>query len=147
MSADPVRQLATMPPERISLARAVVLDWLDGPTEGYVRMNGVDRTWYFRLAAERTRSDLPDDRLYLLCEAPPDAIDRVVEASGERPETPVPMWVPSWQFADRETERRAEAVLADLIGRTGPPRILLRSADLRRFEDVWLVTGWGTGRD
>ncbi|MFC7546431.1 hypothetical protein [Plantactinospora sp. GCM10030261] len=39
---DPVGQLADLNPAEVGLAHVIVLDWYDGPVEGFARLRGVD---------------------------------------------------------------------------------------------------------
>ncbi len=132
-------QLAAIPLREIRIERAVVLDWLDGPLEGFLRIVDTDSTWYFQLAAERTRYHTVDDRLYLLFHAPTDALERLAEVLGENEMPTGKLWVPSWSFRDANAQQRAEVVLAGLLDLVGRAQLFLRSSDLLHIEDLWLT--------
>jgi hypothetical protein len=130
-----------IPLGEIALERAIILDWHDGPLEGFLRLFGIDYTWYFQIVGERTTSDGPDDRLYILFEAAADSLDRLSEVLAEDEATVGELWVPSWDFRDTDAQQRAEAVLATLLGLVGRAEVFLRSSNLLKIEGVWSTAG------
>lgn len=136
----PEQHLASRLPAEIEIEQAIVLDWYDGPLEGFLTIVDLNFTWYFQIVAEKTRSEAPDDRLYLLFEAPINSVDRLTEVLAEDERATKPLWIPSWRFRDPLTRKRADALVADLKNHVTEARIILRSSNLLQTEDIWPVT-------
>jgi hypothetical protein len=134
-----VQQLAGMPVAEVVVDRAIVLDWYDGPLEGFARLAAVDAVWHFRVIAERTDADLPDDRLYQFSQVATDALDRLDEALGGAPDDL--FWIPEWAFPDHAARQHADRLVADLIDHAAGQRVIIGSVDLRLVSAVWVTTG------
>ncbi|MEU8184123.1 hypothetical protein AB0B86_25540 [Micromonospora sp. NPDC049047] len=134
------QQLAAMPVAEVVVDRAIVLDWYDGPLEGFARLAAVEAVWHFRVIAERTGGDLPDDRLYQFSQVvATDALDRLDEALGGAPDDP--LWIPEWAFPDHAARQHADRLVADLIDHAAGQRVIIRSVDLRLVDALWVTTG------
>ncbi|MFG1919572.1 hypothetical protein [Micromonospora sp. NPDC048898] len=133
------QQLAGMSVAEVVVDRAIVLEWYDGPLEGFARLAAVDAVWHFRVIAERTDADFPDDRLYQFSQVATDALDRLDEALGGGPGDL--FWIPEWAFSDHAARQHADRLVADLIDHAAGRRVFIRSVDLRVVDALWLATG------
>lgn len=136
----PEQYASSKHPAEIEIEQVIVLDWHDGPLEGFLKIADLNFTWYFQVVAEKKRSDTPDDRIYFLFEAPMNSVDRLTEILAEDEQVKEPLWVPSWRFRDPEIRQRADALVADLMNNVTEARIILRSSDLLHTEEIWAVT-------
>lgn len=132
-------EFAALPPEQLVPAEGIVLDWHDGPREGFIRFELPASTWYFRLLAQTSDPDDLDNRVFWFASAPDDTMARLHDAL--RPLGPPSrrFWTPVWRFPDDASRDRADATVADLIRRTPPPDVLAESRDLLTFRRVWLT--------
>jgi hypothetical protein len=140
----PARQLAEIPPASIKLDRAIVIDWQDGPLEGFLRISDIDCSWYFQIIGERTKSDLSDDRIYVLFQASNDSLERLTEVLPTDGPPTGRLWVPIWRFRDSLAQNRAEEVLARVLDEVGQAEVLLRSSNLVDIQNIWSITGHTT---
>lgn len=140
----PAQQLAEISPAAITLDRAIVIDWQDGPLEGFLRIKNIDFSWYFQVIGERTESDFPDDRVYVLFQASNDSLERLDEVLPTEGPSPGTLRVPIWRFRDTFAQKRAEDVLSQVLAEVGRAEILLRSTSLVDIQDIWLITGHTT---
>ena len=44
-----------------------------------------------------------------------------------------------WRFPDDASRRRADATVAELVGRSGPAAVVVESKDLTTLRRVWLT--------
>ncbi|MEV6824236.1 hypothetical protein [Amycolatopsis sp. NPDC051102] len=113
---DVVERVLRTPPADLRIDRVLVLDWYDGPIEGYLRLADPVSCWKYKVIAVRRPEDDVDDRLYALSAAPDDTFDRL----GEDPEPD-----------DGELDR---------LERTLPgPALIVRSTHLADVTAVWQV--------
>jgi len=117
----------------------VVLDWHDGPREGFLRIDNPLSCWRYRLYAEARREDDLDDRLYLFSLAPDDALQRLIEVLTELGPIKEPLWVPMWRFPNDEAQRTADQAITALITEVEEPVLLVRSAGLLQLQELWLL--------
>jgi hypothetical protein len=132
--------MAGMPPAEIVTEQVIILDWHDGPLEGFLRTKVPKATWYFKVIAARTSSDMPDDRLFLFSEAPGDSLERLTAVLKDDDNPTSPLWVPAWHFEKAETKQRADAVLAEIMSLAQHGQLIVRSTDMRHIRDVWPLT-------
>jgi len=118
-----------------------VLDWYDGPREGFVELSRPVSAWYFQLMAERSDPDDADHRLYLLSEVPGGVIDLIAGLVGgaDRPAA-LGTWVPAWQFSDPAGRQAADDAVEKAIREAESGSVVVRSQDLTRVDDFWLTT-------
>jgi len=67
-----------------------------------------------------------------------DAVERLAEVAHDEGKPARAVLVPTWNFDDPERRVRADAVLAELMGRLRPDQVILQSMDLSRIRNVWL---------
>lgn len=129
--------LLDTPPATWQVHRMLVLDWLDGPIEGFCWLSTPSYAFFFTLLAEWMNPDDLDDRLFLIGEVSKDAIDSIVNLLDE----PVPQgykyWAPRWEFKTVEHRQRAEARLEELISGVTLPYLVIRTPNMRQFFGVW----------
>lgn len=133
------RVLVGMCPSGIVIQRVLVLDWHDGPVEGFMELETPRQAWHFRLVASRRERGVPDGRLYLLSESPIDAVGRVEEVLKDVDAPRGLTWIPTWQYGDSKVQERADAALQELMNKVEPGQVILQSADLVHFDNLWLV--------
>lgn len=137
MTTDAGRVLARMSPEQISMSRMIVLDWYDGPREGFVEFGRPASSWYFRAYAQAVGPDGSDDLLFTLAALPAGALDELAEVLPGGAEGGV--WVPDWVFGTEHAKRVADQLVNDLIAAAGSPDVVVRSESLRSITGVWQV--------
>lgn len=131
--------LLQLPPEALEVGQGIVLDWYDGPREGFLCLNKPLSWWYYRLYAEARREEDPDDRLYLFALAPDDVPQRLISALAELEPPKERVWVPMWHFSSKEAQQVAEQAVDALIAEIGDPVLLVRSVDLLQLQKLWLL--------
>ncbi len=131
--------LLQLPPEALEVGQVIVLDWHDGPREGFLRLKQPLSCWYYRLYAEARREEEPDDRLYLFALAPDDTPQRLISALAELELPEKRLWVPTWRFSSEEARRVADQAVAALISEIEDPVLLVRSVDLLQLQKLWLL--------
>ncbi|WP_157436252.1 hypothetical protein [Actinospica robiniae] len=117
------------------------LDWVDGPTLGFLEIEGIHGAWYFRLLAEHQQTqDGSDSRLFELSAAAPGVVDELVVKSGEaRNPDWTGVWVPRWQFSDAAAKAAADAFVEQAVSSAGAVAFIMRTGDLHRIAEVWRV--------
>ena len=129
--------LSSLPPEDWEVRQVVVLDWYDGPRRGVCALARPSCCFWFDLLAERSVEDDLDDRLFSLCGAPIDTVDRVVAILAELGSPTQPVWVPKWHFRSEalrlEAEQRLKALLADSVSTP----LILQTQDMIHFQGYW----------
>src|SRR4051812_14744264 len=93
-------QLAGTPPEALTVGRVLVLEWYDGPRDGFIDLSHPQSCWYFQLLGERVDNHDVDSRLYLLSAVPAGVIDEIAALTGGQPQAQQVWVVPSWDFPD-----------------------------------------------
>jgi hypothetical protein len=134
----PATEFASTPVGQLRPAESVILDWHDGPREGFLRFEVPPSTWYFRLLAQTTDPDDVDNRVFWFAPAPDDTLPRLHSALLPLGPPPRPFWTPVWRFPDDASRDLADATVAELVGRVAPPEVLVESRDLTTFRRVWL---------
>jgi hypothetical protein len=132
-------RLAALPVDELRIARSLVLDWHDGPREGFIRFDEPASTWHFRIFAEAMSPDDLDRRLFLLAAVPENTFPRLLDALRPLGDAGAPHWTPIWQFPDDESRRRAETVVDELIGLAPEPDVVIASQLLDRVDGIWLL--------
>lgn len=132
-------ELAAFAPDRLRPGQSVVLDWHDGPREGFIRFDQPPSCWYFRIYAEASQADGLDERLFLLCPAADDAVSRLLHALEPLGPPSSAQWAPIWRFPSDELRRAAEAAIEALVRDAGPPEVVVLSTDLGTVAGVWLL--------
>jgi hypothetical protein len=135
VSAD----LVGTPPDTVRVARTIILDWSDGPREGFVWLARPESGWHFTIHAERS-GDEPDDNLFLFAALPDGAAETVDAALADLGPAPGPHWVPIWRFPSEERRLAAEAALDGLTAGLGRPTVVVRSSNLTSIDQVWSLT-------
>jgi hypothetical protein len=135
----PNTEFVSMAVGDIRPAECIVLDWHDGPREGFIRFEAPASTWYFRLLAQTTDPDDLDTRIFWFSPAPDDTLPRLHEALRPLGPPPRPFWTPVWRFPDDASRQRADATVAELVGRVGPAEVVIESKDLTSLRRVWLT--------
>jgi hypothetical protein len=126
-------------PSTWQVRHTFILDWYDGPREGFCRLSTPDCAFFFTLLGEWMNPDDLDDRLFLIGEVSKDAIDSIVNLLDE----PVPqrhehwVWSPRWEFKTIEQRQRAETHLEELISGVTPPYLVIRTPNMKEFLGVW----------
>lgn len=130
-------QLTSVPVEQVRPAQSIVLDWHDGPNEGFLRLDHPPSTWYFRLYSETFDPEGLDLRELLLAPVPDNTMEILLEALRPLGAARSPHWVPIWQFPDEDSRRRADATIAELVGRAGTADVVVETRDLTRLTRMW----------
>ncbi|MBE8521988.1 hypothetical protein ILP97_31640 [Amycolatopsis sp. H6(2020)] len=76
---DIAERLLTIPPADLRIERLAVLDWYDGPIEGYLEIADPGSCWHFEVVAAAYRDKGAADRHYALSAAPDDVFDHLRE--------------------------------------------------------------------
>ena len=122
--------LVATPTSELAITKVVVLDWVDGPLEGFLSVANPRSDWHFRIVANNARTDDIDDRLFGLALVSDLTMTRVLEAVAADPEkvTVIP-----------EPSDIDEAVLGEVMERLGPPEVFALLDLPQAIERVWLV--------
>jgi hypothetical protein len=131
--------LGSVPPENWTVQEGIILDWHDGPVEGFCRLSNPPCVFRFELFAERFQSEDVDDRVFRLSQVQDDAIHQLLEALSEGEVPQRPMWVPRIGPDELERRRSLEKKLDELARSTKPSPIIVRTKDFHRFENYWLL--------
>ena len=136
--SDSSADLVGTPPGAVRVAQTIILDWYDGPREGFVWLAHPESGWHFTVFAEHDGDEEPDDNLFLLAPLPEGAREAVDEALRDVGPPSGPHWVPEWRFPDEERQLAAEGILDRLIAGLDPPTVVVRSSSLESIEQIWL---------
>ncbi|GAA3039776.1 hypothetical protein [Actinokineospora globicatena] len=139
MADDALRRLVDVRPGELRLRQAIVLDWHDGPQEGFLGFADSDSRWHFRSFAHQHNPDGLDDRLYLLSAVPSELVGEFAAVLSEEAESRSPVWVPRWEFSGPDQLEKVEGVLAAAMAQVGHPIAVLESADLVHINRIWPI--------
>jgi hypothetical protein len=133
------RELLAVPAGNLAVSEAVVLDWYDGPLEGFLRFDVPPTTWQFKLFAERAENEAPDDRLFLLSEVPVGLWKKLIAALAGKENTEAATQIPSWQFATPAARAAADEAVAQLERSCRPAELLVRLSGSMTISHMWTV--------
>ncbi|MDQ2706943.1 MAG: hypothetical protein M3Z25_04610 [Actinomycetota bacterium] len=111
-------------------AKVIVIDWVDGPLEGFLSLENPESAWHFRLFADNIRHDDVDDRLFALTPISGTLIQEVLNPT---------------DMDDGRTIVIPEALAVDLtrlnkmISQFGPPEVLAIFDESMLIERAWLI--------
>jgi hypothetical protein len=127
------RLLAEMPISQASISRTIVLDWRDGPLEGFVTFGNPAGSCYFRLIAENTPSeDAEDDRLFSLVILDGAIMARILQILEISPDDDS-----STIVADPAAS--GDTRLESLIEEFGAPQLIASSVASFIFDRAWIT--------
>ncbi len=121
------------------VAQTLVLDWQDGPLEGFSLFAQPRTCVHFRAIAIRANPDDQDEYLHELRGVPADVIDRFISIAGGalgQPRTPV--WVPIWPVGGGIVGRALDEFLASVMKQVGPVEGYATSVNGDRFSRWWV---------
>lgn len=132
-------EILAVPRGDITVSHAIVLDWYDGPIEGYLKFEVLPTAWRFKLFAEHSEDEDSDSRIYLLSEVPVELWDRLSESVRNQVSSTSVMWVPSWQFESDDDRAAADDVVAGLEDSAGPPELMIRASATMVISEAWVI--------
>lgn len=102
---------------KLRVIPTVVLEWYDGPLEGFADVMKDDQCWHFKIVADRFRPDDLDDRVFAFTRLSAEVTSMVRSVNKEA-------------VFERAFVERA---LAEI----GPPMLFVRAASFEKIEAVW----------
>ncbi|GHF93126.1 MULTISPECIES: hypothetical protein [Amycolatopsis] len=121
-------RLLSTPPANLRVERLAVLDWYDGPIEGYLRVADPGSCWHFEVVAAAHPDKGPGERHYALSAAPDDVFERLREFL--EPPSTGRVWVPRGPSGAEEALDRLKQALPG-------PALVVRSTYLYDLTAVW----------
>ena len=134
-----------VPNEDLQIVQAIVLDWQDGPVDGFLKFATPLTAWRFQLLGERQEDDDVDSRLYLLSGIPDGKWEKLRESLGEDEGSPGPLWIPTWQFDSNEARDAADRAVSELEHAAGAPELIIKASGNLRVSEMWLVRNGAIG--
>jgi len=128
--------LRVAPPDW-EVEQVVVLDWYDGPREGFCRLRFPAAEFHFKVVAERPAEDDVDDRVFAVATLPAGAMQELLPYLSFAGEPSKPVWIPRWQSSDEDEIRSANRAVEAMIHSATATGLLVRSPDFVRFLGVW----------
>jgi hypothetical protein len=140
MSTNSLEQLlTTIAPPLWHTRQAVILDWYDGPREGFCALDEPNCEFYFKLFAEMTSSDDLDDRLFRLYATSCPVLDDIVSSLSVLGQPFRPCWIPIWRFPDERLKSDIESRIDDIIRSSEVTDVIIRTTDMVKFSNIWLL--------
>jgi hypothetical protein len=130
--------LTSTPLSSWKVKQVLILDWYDGPREGFCEMASPPCCFHFKEFAENYVPEGLDERLFYLREIPIEGFrDVMLLLANELGEPKKPSWVPIWKFEHETTRVHIESVINTLIENSISSNIILQSSDLETISEVW----------
>lgn len=131
---DAISKLIRGGPEGVNVDLVVVLDWQDGPREGYLSLTQPESAWSFRLIASRFDPDGLDDLLFLWRPLPWRVWQDLTLslASSQRPQSST--WVPTPEIWDGVVSEALGEALRAPLPKEG---LVVRAKNVRQPLELW----------
>lgn len=126
--------------QRIVCTRVIVLDWYDGPREGFLTTARPELEAYFRIHGERRVADDMDDRIFALYEVPRGTVDAIGRAFRIDNTTQLMVTLPQ---AAASAEAALNAQIEELRARS-KANYYLRTKDFESVVGFWDSEGPNT---
>jgi hypothetical protein len=124
------KALVATPTSDLMTAKVIVLDWVDGPLEGFLSLENPKSAWYFRLFADNIRSDDVDDRLFALTPITGTLIEEVLGPTDVNNDKTIV--IPEVLAVDLTRVNK-------MISQFGPPEALAIFDESMLVERAWLI--------
>lgn len=124
------RALAATPIFEVDVTKEIILDWRDGPFEGFLSVANPLSHWHFRIVAGYERPDDVDDRLFALSPMTDTLMSQALRAVSANVDKVIEVPHPSVIDA---------VSLDEVLGRIGRPEVLAVLVSPARVERMWLV--------
>ena len=115
----------------------LILDWRDGPIEGVIRntTDDDDTCWYFKLFAERSEQESPDNRLFGVWPLPSADASVLIQEFGDA-SSGTHVWPTIGGIGSQEARQVVEGLLSRVLVL---PSVLMRTEDFVSVAEVWTV--------
>jgi hypothetical protein len=131
MTTGPLaRALVATPTPELGVTQVLVLDWVDGPLEGFLRLANPKSDWYFKVFAENASAEDVNDRLFALTPVDESIIREVPGTTGHQDRAGIIV-------VDASPSEVAR--LDEVIGRLGGPEVLAVFDASMMVERAWLI--------
>jgi hypothetical protein len=130
-AGSPARALVATPTSELITTKVVVLDWVDGPLEGFLSLENPDSAWYFRVFADNVSTDDVDDRLFALTPISATLRQEVLDLAASMDN--------SGTIVVPDVSAAGLTHLDRVIGQLGPPEVLAIFATSMLIERAWLI--------
>jgi hypothetical protein len=131
--------LTTRLPPHWQVRQVVVLDWSDGPREGFCELVEPPCCFAFKIFAEPLH-ELDEQALFTLRQLERDAVQHLLVALNELGPPRSPVWVPMWKFRDRTAQVRAEEYINRLYTTARQTPLVISTSDMVHFSSCWVRT-------
>ena len=122
-----------------------VLDYYDGPLEGFGKFEIPETYFYFRLLGERVESNNLDDRIYTLNiieYVDFQKIENILKINFKNKSNGTFGFPYSEKLnSDESSEKELSFTLTEIISKLDSPELIVRSRDFNSFLNVWRITG------
>src|SRR5437899_999379 len=112
--------LQSVPVNQWATRQAVVLDWFDGPREGFCALATPACEFFFELLDEKPTDEGLDDRLFRLSALPCGSVAEALTAVGDLGTPAGRIWVPIWRFPNETARQHAEQFVEQLLAQRRP---------------------------
>lgn len=107
--------------------KVIALDYHDGPTAGLLQCKECSRAYRFNMVSW---DDGQNVRIFTLALLPEGSFAQLESAYAQHQAPIWPLWVPRWEFPSDDAKHTLESRTEEVLGRAGPPQLVLASEDL-----------------
>ncbi len=131
--------LEEFPLKEWDIELVTVLDWHDGPREGFCQFRKPDVAVYFEILAERFSPNDPDDQLFIWKQITNEDLSQIYSLLESQGKPNAKIWIPEWEFDSPETQQAVEKAIDDLILKHEKTDLIVRSRDMENFAEYWFA--------